>query len=183
MRDTFPYTLLGIFVISPDFFLYSSQSLPVIFVYRAAPCIVYRLHFAFISVMRSNGACPRTINRFPPSLSPFSLALSFSFLPSFLRSFASLYRRYQVGMRCRLRFVVSLAINFMSPMVISVDLQRIKTSARGRSPIARAATFPESSLARCDFHTIAFRVIDRHVNALARRRSDNNSVVPTHAAT
>lgn len=112
-----------------------------------------------------------------------SLALSFSFLPSFLRSFASLYRRYQVGMRCRLRFVVSLAINFMSPMVISVDLQRIKTSARGRSPIARATTFPESSLARCDFHTIASRVIGRHVNALARRRSDNNSVVPTHAAT
>jgi len=153
-------------LVSPDFF---SQSLS--YIYLSCSALYIALHFAFISVMCSNGACPRTINRFLPLPLP-SLSLFFS-LFFFPLSFAFLYRRYQVGMWCRLRFVVSLAINFMSPMVISVDLQRIKTSARGRSPIARRDFFRAAR--RCDFHTIASGVIDRHVNALARRCSDNNS--------
>lgn len=129
MCNTFPHFSYNIV---SRFFSLFSWSLPVIFVYRAAPCISLAFCFYLCNVFQ-RGLSQN--NKLIPPFSPFvSLFLSL-FSPPL--SFASLYQRYQVGMRCRLRFVVSLAINFMSPMVISVDLQRIKTSARGRSPIAR----------------------------------------------
>lgn len=58
---TLLHVILGISV-SPDFFLHSLLNLPRSYLFIMQR-LVYRLHFAFISVMCSNGACPRTINR------------------------------------------------------------------------------------------------------------------------